>query len=159
MFKRKRQALETIANQLKVAKHLKDTDRCTAILENISNKSLPCLGIVTSAYNSPTEECDEYPSKLQLNHNENWEEIFLNELCAEIVKDRQLVEFFSNKELFSLDNARQVLDEQGDSIPEPLMYLAGEIVDYRVEQVFQTLEKYKKSELLGLRRVGEINGK
>lgn len=159
MFNRKMQALETIASQLKVAKHLKDTDRHTSILERISNKSVPCLGIKTSVYNPPVGEGDDYPSKLQLNCDENWEEAFLNELCAEIIKDKQLVEFFRNKDLFKIDNARPILEEQGDIVPEPLMYLAGEIVDYRADLVFKTLEKYKNSELLGLKSEELRNGK
>ena len=39
------------------------------------------------------------------------------------------------------------------------MYLAGEIVDYRADLVFKTLEKYKNSELLGLKSEELRNGK
>ena len=153
LFKRKEQALKTIANQLKVAQKLNNTDRYMGIMENISDKCVPCLGIITSLYQNPACDGEDYPFKLEPKDEENWEQTFLNELCFAISKDEDLKKFFRNKKTFKLDNAREVLEHQGDTIPEELMYLASEIVDYRVEQVFRTLEKYKYSESQNL--IGE----
>lgn len=147
LFKRKEQALITIANQLRVAKKLNNIDKYMEILETISEKTAPCMGIITSFYNYPETYEKEYSVKLEMNRPKNWEQVFLNELCFAISKDPELKKFFKNKENFKLDKAREVLKEQGDVIPEDLIFLAGEIVDYRVAQVYRILEKYNRNEL------------
>lgn len=139
LFKRKEQALKTIANQLRVAKKTGDREKYNEILDNIAKKTAPCLGIYTSFYDDPDTFDRERPEKLSINRPDNWEEIFINELCAEIKEDSELRKFFRFKSKFSLSGAKDVLKAQGDTIPEDLMFLAGEIVDFKVSRVYEKL--------------------
>lgn len=147
LFKRKEVGLNTISNQLRVAKKHNDTLTYSAIIDQISNKCVSYLGIKTSMCSYSIDDYDIYQPRLKVSAVDNWEQIYLNELCYAISKDEELSQFFKDKELFKIDNARKVLESQGDTVPEPLMYLANELVNHRVNQVYKTLEKYTNSEL------------
>lgn len=139
LFKRKEQALRTIASQLRVAKKTGDQEKYREILENIAKKTAPCLGVYTTFYDAPDSFDRERPEKLTINRPDNWEEIFISELCEEIKKDSELRKFFKDKKKFNLNGAKEVLRAQHDDIPEDLLYLAEEIINFKVERVYEKL--------------------
>ena len=146
MLKRKREAVTTYANELKSAKKSGDMEKYESICQKLSEKAIPKFGITTSMSEKTYQrdnDFPEYPKFLGPTTDPNWEENFLDELCAKIADNPRLSTFIiSNRQKFTIENANRLAQLEGNEIPDDILMVAGAMVDTRLKTFEKHMDRY-----------------